>query len=209
MPKASFEKSIETKNNIVDAAYRLFLEHGYNAAPMREIARRADVTVGAIYNHFASKEEIWKEVLDTRHPYHEFIPVLQQVRGENAAELVHCMAYELNRELLKRPDLLNLMFIEIVEFNGKHLPELFTKIMPDVFKLGSLFTKTSSKLQNFPLPVLVRSFIGLFFSYYITGLFTREVEEFTNDDETLKQMADLYLLGILADDDPLRKQLQM
>jgi AcrR family transcriptional regulator len=205
MPRSSQEKSLETRANIVESAYRLFIERGYNATAMREISKNAGVTVGAIYNHFANKEEIWLEVLVTRHPYHEFMPVLHTAKGETTAEIVYSMASGLNRELLKRPDLLNLMFIEIVEFNAKHVPVIYKEIMPELMKIGSVFKKRIHSLRDFPVPILVRSFAGLFFSYYITGLFIDKLEGFTSDESTLQHMVDLYLFGILADDDPLRR----
>lgn len=43
---------------VVDEAARLFAERGYHAASIRDIAAACGVTVGAIYSHFASKEEL-------------------------------------------------------------------------------------------------------------------------------------------------------
>ena len=204
MPRSSQEKSLETRNRIVECAYTLFIEQGYNATAMREISNRAGVTIGAIYNHFPNKEAIWQEVFLTHHPYHEFMPVLRAAQGETTADVVYAMASGLNRELLKRNDLMNLLFIEIVEFNAKHVPVLYKEILPDLQRIGSVFKERFSQLRDFPMPVLVRSFAGLFFSYYITGLFIQQMHGLTSDDTTLRQMVDLYLFGILADDDPLR-----
>lgn len=43
---------------VVDEAARLFAERGYHAASIRDIAAACGMTVGAIYSHFASKEEL-------------------------------------------------------------------------------------------------------------------------------------------------------
>lgn len=43
---------------IVDEAARLFAARGYHAASVRDIAAACGVTPGAIYSHFASKEEL-------------------------------------------------------------------------------------------------------------------------------------------------------
>ena len=48
---------------IREAAKRVFLEHGLSAASVREIALQAGYTTGAIYFHYASKEEIYADVL--------------------------------------------------------------------------------------------------------------------------------------------------
>lgn len=48
---------------IMDAARAAFFELGLDGVSMREIARRAGYTPGAIYSYFASKEEIYAALL--------------------------------------------------------------------------------------------------------------------------------------------------
>lgn len=43
---------------LLDAAARLFREHGYHAASMRDIAKAVGMLSGSIYYHFESKEEL-------------------------------------------------------------------------------------------------------------------------------------------------------
>jgi AcrR family transcriptional regulator len=206
MPRSSREKSAETRARIVDTAYRLFVEHGYSATAVREISQAAGVTVGALYNHFATKEEIWVEVVTTKHPYREILALLRAAQGETVAEVVRSAASGLVRELLKRPDLLNLMFIEIVEFGGKHVPDLFEVILPELMQMRAIFQGKRGKLRDIPIPVLARSFAGLFFSYYITGKLMVRTEKVPIDDESLSQFVDLYLYGILAEDNAARTE---
>jgi len=49
---------------LIEAAAIVFAEAGYAAAAVDEIARRAGVTIGALYGHFASKEELFLTVLE-------------------------------------------------------------------------------------------------------------------------------------------------
>jgi TetR/AcrR family transcriptional regulator of autoinduction and epiphytic fitness len=48
---------------IVDAAQRLFLERGFGSVSMDELAEAAGVARRTLYNQFASKEEIFREML--------------------------------------------------------------------------------------------------------------------------------------------------
>jgi len=200
MPRSSREKSLETRANIVGAAYHLFLERGYNATSLRLISQQAGVTVGAIYNHFSTKEEIWREVILTKHPYHEILPILTEAEGETVAEFVRSAAKLLIRELLKRPDLFNLLFIEIVEFKAVHVPLLTRAILPKLSQLAAAFQGKSGRLRRFPPVILVRSFAGLFFSFYITGIFGKDIYGMVVDESSLDQFVDLYLYGILEED---------
>ena len=44
-----------TRQSVLDCARQEFMEHGYQKTNMRDIAKKANVTTGAMYNHFANK----------------------------------------------------------------------------------------------------------------------------------------------------------
>ena len=52
-----------SRDAIVDAAERLFLERGFGAVSMDDLAEAAGVARRTLYNQFASKEEIFREML--------------------------------------------------------------------------------------------------------------------------------------------------
>lgn len=58
------ERSIEKKNKIIEAGYRLFSEAGYYGTNTAEIAKRAGVSTGIVYGYFADKRDILICVLD-------------------------------------------------------------------------------------------------------------------------------------------------
>jgi AcrR family transcriptional regulator len=204
MPRSSREKSAETRSRIIDAAYHLFVGNGYNATAMREISQQAGVTVGAVYNHFETKEDIWVAVIQEKHPYHEILPLMDTVGGESVADVVRSAARLLVHELLNRPDLFHLMFIEIVEFKSVHVPALYEAIVPHLARLQNVFDGKKGRLRDIPAPILLRSFVGLFFSYYITGILLKDLPTISTDEASLDQFVNLYLIGVLSDDDPAR-----
>ncbi|MFF2197003.1 TetR/AcrR family transcriptional regulator [Streptomyces sp. NPDC058157] len=51
-------KKAATRQKIADTALRLFLEHGYDAVGIRDVAAEADVAVTTVFAHFASKEAL-------------------------------------------------------------------------------------------------------------------------------------------------------
>lgn len=204
MPRSNREKSIETRSRIIDSAFHLFVDRGYNATPMREISQDAGVTVGAIYNHFATKEEIWLAVLQEKHPYRTILPLLESVEGETIADVIRSAARILVRELVNRPDLFNMLFIEIVEFKSIHVPILYAAIAPHLVRLEALMKGKKGRLRDIPVTVIMRSFVGLFFSYYITSVLLKNLSDVPTDETSLNRFVDLYLQGVLADDDLTR-----
>jgi len=58
----------ETRHALLDAAMEVLLEKGYAGTRVSEIARKAGVTSGAIYNHFASKTELLTAAIEEQSP---------------------------------------------------------------------------------------------------------------------------------------------
>jgi AcrR family transcriptional regulator len=57
------ERALRTRRAVLVAAAEVFDETGYEAATISQILERAGVTKGALYFHFASKEELARGVL--------------------------------------------------------------------------------------------------------------------------------------------------
>lgn len=55
-------RSVETRNSIVGAAAKLFSEQGYESSTTHQVAKEANVSVGALYRYFSDKEAIVKEI---------------------------------------------------------------------------------------------------------------------------------------------------
>ncbi|MBP1853216.1 TetR/AcrR family transcriptional regulator [Rhizobium halophytocola] len=72
MAKMSREESRgRTREKLIDAARQAVAENGYDGTSIADIAARAGFTKGALFSNFASKEEIFLEVL-RRHKAEEF-----------------------------------------------------------------------------------------------------------------------------------------
>jgi TetR/AcrR family transcriptional repressor of nem operon len=61
--RVSKQKSAEHRQQIVQAAARLFKEHGIGATGVDSITREAGLTHGAVYSQFGSKESIATDAL--------------------------------------------------------------------------------------------------------------------------------------------------
>jgi TetR/AcrR family transcriptional regulator, cholesterol catabolism regulator len=82
-----------TRRAILDSALALFEAHGFHATSVQAVADEADVTKGAFYHHFASKEElvhiIHGELLD--HMLGEVREIV--ARGEGAEAQVRALIH--------------------------------------------------------------------------------------------------------------------
>ncbi|THV41099.1 TetR/AcrR family transcriptional regulator [Glycomyces buryatensis] len=91
------EKARLTRRKILDAAHRLFVEHGYGTTTLKDVADEAGVAVQTIYFVFGNKRTLVKELVDvTIAGDDEPVPTLGRDWFQEAVEA------ETGQELLER-----------------------------------------------------------------------------------------------------------
>ena len=68
----------DRREQIIDAAMRVFAQKGFARASNRDVAREAGITTGLIYYYFASKEDLLRAALEERSP----VQVMTQIAPE-------------------------------------------------------------------------------------------------------------------------------
>lgn len=71
-----------TRERILKAAFQLFLQHGYEGTGLSQIVGSSGVSKGAFYHYFASKHQIYREVVEAF-----FLVPFEQFDPANIAEL--------------------------------------------------------------------------------------------------------------------------
>ncbi len=193
-------KSEQSRQIILHAAIELFIEQGYHGTSMRQIAKQANIALGGIYNHFANKEEIFRDALLERHPYREILPVFLEATGDTTESMLRDGASRLLKSMETRQDFIKLMFIEMVEFRSAHMNELFQRIFPQIVGIAQRIQQMEGTgLRDIPIPILVRSMIGTFIAFYFTEMLMANLPitpaEFNQN--ALDYFIDIYLHGIL------------
>jgi AcrR family transcriptional regulator len=189
-----------TRLAVEEAAIELFLAHGYHATSMRQIAEHAGLALGGIYNHFASKDDIFEAIIVDQHPYKRVLPLILEAEGDNAEEFLKNAARIVFAELDSRPEYLKLMFIEMVEFNGRHGALMLKEIVPKVLPIFEKMSKVRKQLRVTNPAVFMRSFFGMVMSYYLTELVSsNSVISGLMPKNTQELYVDMYLRGILKD----------
>ncbi len=198
--ETALTKKERTRQAIEQAAYELFMEHGYNATSMRQIAERTGLALGGIYNHYQSKEEIFHTIILERHPYKQILPLVLNVKGRTPEEFFQNAAQTALRELGKRPDFLKLMFIEAVEFNGKHISLITREILPKVMPVFEKLASRRKSLRQIGPVLLIHSFIGMLFSYYLTEMLIQEsASAKLMPKNSFDTFVNIYLHGVLKE----------
>jgi len=193
----------DAAQRILQAAYQLFVAHGYHGTSMRRIAAEAGIALGGVYNHFPGKRQLFNAVLLAHHPYREVIPAIEAAGGDSIEAAVRDAAMRLSATLRGRPEFINLMLIEVVEMHGEDLPALFDILLPRLSAAMQRLIAAGSGLRDLPPPVVMRAFVGMFFSYVITEQMLSPEALAAFPPDTLDHFVDIFLHGVL-EPDPLR-----
>ena len=88
---------VDAREALLDAALAVFAERGYRRASIDGVAQRAGYSKGAVYWHFASKDDLFFSLLESRieEPWRQSLAMLETAGPE------HDMSVEANR-LFKR-----------------------------------------------------------------------------------------------------------
>jgi TetR/AcrR family transcriptional regulator, regulator of autoinduction and epiphytic fitness len=152
-----------SREAIVSAAQRLFLERGFGAVSMDELADAAGVARRTLYNQFSSKEEIFREMLQSvAHQLERALPPGIETQGD--VEHVLRLVARVILELHKSPDYLG--FLRMVVADSRQFPwiaEEFAAVMdPQTERLVRLLAHlTSMGVLSCPNPTLAaHQFMG-------------------------------------------------
>ena len=110
----------ESRKKIIEAAKKEFLNKGYKAASMRDIANRADMTVGNVYRYFKNKQELVNVVIE---------PTLVRLNDILKKHTANRLTFEKDVEqiglgLVEATNLLDSIAEELVSLRREHRGEI-------------------------------------------------------------------------------------
>jgi AcrR family transcriptional regulator len=187
------------KERIINSAKELFAEKGFSATGLREIAQRADVSLGNIYNYFKSKEEIFNAIFDA-----------QEITGflaESFEEIVDNFPFNIDRAILsvKRVvddniELYRLAFIDLIEFGGRYTNRMLEHIInfgKSYFQEKLTQQALAGKLKNLDYDFFTNFFMFSMITFFsISNILPALKVKNYSDEELSDMIAQVVLNGI-------------
>lgn len=120
---------------LLDAALDLFVEHGYAATRVEEVAARAGVSKGTLFLYFPSKEALFKAVVreNISGRFTQWNQEFEHFEGSTADMLRHCLASWWARLGATRASGISKLMI----CEGRNFPELAQFYRSEVVEPGS------------------------------------------------------------------------
>ena len=200
MNERSIANPTHARQQIIAASHRLYLEQGYHGTTMRQIAKESGLALGSLYNHFPGKEDLFAAVFEAYNPYPILLLALENSQGSTPEALIRTAARRLVTALSARPDLVKLVFTDVVEFQGKHLQAAFPQVAERMETFIARLQRDPLALRPLSSDGLLRAFFGLFYTFHMTDMLLGS-QSADPDAQTraLHELTEIYLHGILQD----------
>jgi AcrR family transcriptional regulator len=121
MARRAGATAVRTKEQLLEAAARVFAEQGYDRARLSEIARAAGLTTGAIYAHYENKAHLLTEAV--RSHGHEELDALSSLAKDGRPTSILDIIARLGAELPRRAKRRSALVTEAV-VAGRRDPEV-------------------------------------------------------------------------------------
>jgi len=206
MPKLSQQKIDARKFVIEDAARELFIKQGFHATSMRDIARRAKISLGNVYNYFETKEAIFESIING------YLIVVDQKIKDILDELdepldpadMRRLGEMIGEMVDQHQDFWLLMYIDVLEFQNRHFRKMFEGLAE---KFRRLFEeKFASAIKRGDLRNGVDPAVGFtvaymqFFNYFLVEkLFGGNLHLGLTDDQALNYLTKIFSYGVLSE----------
>jgi AcrR family transcriptional regulator len=189
---------VHTAQSILDAGEFLFQRQGFHGTSMRQLARFAGITPAAIYNHFPSKEEIFVALLRQRLPHRTLALAVGGAEGATAEALLLDGLRRMQVVMSDRLDNLRLIFVEVLEFEGRHLPLVLPDIVAPALAFIERLRSADPRLKDWPAPFLLRLVGGAFGAFAVSESYLRGIEGQARGPQDYDDLAAILAAGLLA-----------
>jgi AcrR family transcriptional regulator len=157
--------ALSTADRILDAAEQLFAEKGFAGTVVRDIATRAGLHPGSLYNHFESKQALYEAVLERGlRPIYEILDRATDPEAPPGPEVLDAMLAHLSAS----PVLARLIQHETLA-GGEHAMRFVRRWLEPAYARASQALELSPNLGDWDreeLPLLLMTYHHLIFGHY-------------------------------------------
>lgn len=191
------------RERILDAARGLFLTKGYNGSNLRDIAAEARVSMGGIYHHFDSKEDIYQALLHSQDAPKALAGISELFEDPLFPENLGHIGTTIFQLVREHRNFFKLVYVDVLEFqskNVKHIIDAFRQVI--ISRSGDLLRHRTEKghLADIHPAIMVRCMFDLFMYFGLEEVMLEHSmadELGLSGEEMADQMAKLLLYGVM------------
>jgi len=197
MPRLLDDTVADNRRKIERAALKLFTRQGFHGTTVREIAHKADVSMGKLYLYYPTKEDIFIGLVQHMEQKMEalrrteLLPFMQSPDPDSLRKL----GMAVGRIVSENLDYWRLMYVDVVEFRHKHFIHSYREIA------GGLRNYSTALFQKAPIPfprnvnpgfAYVNLYLQFVTYFLVEELFGAKRHLGVSDEEAIDQFVRLY-----------------
>jgi AcrR family transcriptional regulator len=207
MPKLSAAAIRDKKDTIESAARELFIKQGFHATSMRDISKRADVSLGNLYNYYQTKDSIFESIIDG------YLKVIDEQLRAIFAEIdeplepsnLKKLGVSVGSLVNEHSDFWLLMYIDVLEFQNTHFRKMFDGITDRFRKIfGEKFKEAEARgdLRTGvdAAPIFTAAYMQFFNYFLVEKLFGGNQHLGLTDEQALNCLTKVFAYGTLSED---------
>ncbi len=207
MPKLSQSVIEKRKSVIEEATKELLIKQGFHATSMRDICRRAEVSLGNLYNYYETKEAIFESIING---YLEIIErklkgILEEIDEPLDPTDLRKLGALVGELVNQHQDFWLLMYIDVLEFQNQHfrkmfegLAEKFRRLFEEKFAAAIKRGDLRSGID--PAVVFTVAYMQFFNYFLVEKLFGGNLHLGLSDEQALNYLTKIFSYGVLSEE---------
>jgi len=197
------------REQILQTAVNLFAQRGFKGTTTKEIAKAAGVSEAIIFRHFATKDELYGAILDSkscrdglhRYPWESNDVLQQAITEKDDFGVFYNLALQAMNNHQKDEGFMRLLFylaLEEHELADKFFGEFVSKIYGFV---GEYIRErqTDGAIREVNPQIVVRAFLGMLIHHSLNNILWDKNRRLLNisNEEAAQNFAEIVLRGVL------------
>lgn len=191
---------------ILKAAAALFRRQGFHGTSIREIAEKAGVSLGNIYNHFPTKEQLFATLLKEyeREYFSPEQPLARVLSEIPFPENIEAMGQASRATVENFADYMRLIYVDMVEFEARHIRRIFLAMRERYRRIQE---KTGTNVAADVDPVAAMMLVSFGFSnfFIMEKLFKVTGHYGMSEDSAIRLFARIYRRGVAPEKKEIRR----
>ncbi len=202
-PKMNKNSPAANLGRILAAASYLFTRQGFHGTSTRDIAARAGVSLGNIYNYFGTKEELFVSLLgkNEKEYFGPDQPLIKALSSTAFPDNIESLGFASREMVEKFSAYILLIYVDVVEFEAKHVNRMFARMRQGyaaALKAGEGRARGRIAADVDPVAALMMVSWNYFNYFTMEKIFKVKGHYGLGDAEAVKLFARVFKRGILA-----------
>ena len=167
------------REHILEAAVQLFSKRGFSGTTTREIARESGISEAMLYKHFATKDELYKAIIDTKScqgemqfPWSENCELAEALKRKDDHAVFYHLALHAMEKQQSDIGFMRLLFYSALE-EHELAERFFHEFVGRVYEFIGAYIEQRQKdgaMRDINPRIAVRAFLGMLIHHSLNNI---------------------------------------